>query len=92
MSSFTCRTDVTHRNFSALSIGDGDTEDAFAQENSLGMVPKIAMSEIPEEGFRLIKPIVDWHVILGLAAEFLGAAFRVLEWCELLNSGSNPWE
>ena len=72
--------DVTHWNLLSFTVGDGDTEDAFAQEDSLGVVPKTAVSEIREEGFGLIKPVVDWQVVLGPAAEFPGAAFRVLHW------------
>jgi len=41
------------------------------------MVPKSAMPEVWEEGFGLIKPVVDWQVVLKIAAEFLGAAFCV---------------
>jgi len=49
--------DVTHRNLFAFAVDDGDTEDAFTQEDSFGMVPKSAVPEIREEGFRLIKPM-----------------------------------
>ncbi|MGA7766820.1 MAG: hypothetical protein WCA27_11430, partial [Candidatus Sulfotelmatobacter sp.] len=47
---------------------------------SLGMVPKTAMSEIRNESFRLVEPVVDRQVVLCLAAKFSGAAFSVLEW------------
>jgi hypothetical protein len=44
--------DVAHRNWSAFTVGDGDTKgdtkDALAQEDSLGMVPKSAMPEVWE--------------------------------------------
>jgi hypothetical protein len=46
--------DVAHRHLLAFAVGDGDTEDALAQENSLRMVPQSAMPEIREEGFGLI--------------------------------------
>jgi hypothetical protein len=72
--------DVTHWNLLSFTVGDGDTEDAFAQEDSLGVVPKTAVSEIREEGFGLIKPVVDWQVVLSSAAEFLGAVFCVPHW------------
>jgi hypothetical protein len=29
--------DVAHRNWSAFAVGDGDTKDALAQENSFGI-------------------------------------------------------
>jgi hypothetical protein len=55
----------------------GCQEGAFAladlRENSSGVVPKSAMPEISPEGLRLIKPIMDWELILG-TAESPGAA------------------
>jgi hypothetical protein len=63
--------DVTHWNLLAVTVGNGDTEDALAQEDPLGMVPKRAMPEIREESFGLvIQPIakklgitkrIGWH-------------------------------
>ena len=46
--------DVAHRHLFAFAVGDGHTEDALAQEDSLGMVAKSAMPEVWEEGFGLI--------------------------------------
>jgi hypothetical protein len=63
--------DVTHRNLFAFAVGDCYTEDSFAQEESLGMVPKTAVSEFRHEGFRLIKPIVDRQVVFRLPPNFL---------------------
>jgi hypothetical protein len=53
-------------------------EDALAQEDSFSRVPKSAMSKVGEEGFGLLKPVVDWQVIVDLAAKFSSAAFCVL--------------
>ncbi len=72
--------DVAHWHLLAFAVGDGDTEDALTQENSFGVVPKTAVSEIRNESFRLIKPVVDRQIVLGLAAKFSGAAFCVLQW------------
>jgi hypothetical protein len=44
------------------------------------MVPKTAVSEIRDEGFRLIKPVMYLQVVLGLSSKFSGAAFCVLQW------------
>jgi hypothetical protein len=41
--------DVTHWNLLAFAVGDGDTEDSLAQEDSFGMVPKTAVLEIRKE-------------------------------------------
>jgi hypothetical protein len=41
---------------------------------------KRAMAEVRDEGFGLIKPVVDYKIVFGLATEFSGAALRVLEW------------
>jgi hypothetical protein len=71
---------VTHRNLLAFAVGDRDTENAFTQEDSLGMVPKSAMAEVRKEGFGLIKPVVNPQVVLGLPAKFSGATFCVLQW------------
>jgi hypothetical protein len=64
----------------AFAVGDCDPEEALAEENSFGVVPKSAMPEISHEGRRLIKPGVDWKVILGAAAESPGTAFCVPHW------------
>jgi hypothetical protein len=72
--------DVTYRNPCAFAVGDRNTEDALAQEDAFSMVPKSAMPEVWEEGFGLIKPVVDWKVILGASAESPGTTFCVLHW------------
>jgi hypothetical protein len=72
--------DVTHWNLLAFAVSNGDTEDSFAQKDSFRMVPKSAMPEIRKDGFGLVKPAMDPQVVLGLAAEFPGAAFCVLHW------------
>jgi len=51
--------DVIHRNLLAFTVGDGDAEDALAQEDSLGMASKSAMAKIWEEDFGLIEPGMD---------------------------------
>jgi hypothetical protein len=71
---------VTHRNLLAFAVGDRHTENALTQEDAFGMVPKSTMPEIREEGFGLIKPLMDQQVVLGLPAKFSGAAFGVLQW------------
>jgi hypothetical protein len=38
------------------------------------------MPEIREEGFGLIKPVMDLQIVLGLAAKSSGAAFRMFKW------------
>jgi len=70
--------DVTHWHFLAVAVGDRGTEDALAQENAFGVVAKSAMPKIREEGFGLVKPVVDQQVVLGPAAKFYCAAFCVL--------------
>ena len=72
--------DVAHRNLFAFAVDDGDTKDALAQENSFGMVPKSAMSEIGKESLGLIKPVMNGQVVIDCAAEFAGAAPSVLQW------------
>jgi len=72
--------DVTHRHLFAFAVGDGNAEDALTQEDPLAVVPKIAMPEIREVSFALIKPEVDREVVLSPAAKFSGTAFCVLEW------------
>jgi hypothetical protein len=42
--------DIPHRNLPAVTVGDCDAENAFAQEDSLGVVPKSAVSEVCEKG------------------------------------------
>ena len=77
--------DVTHGNLLAFAVGDGDTKDALAQEDSFGMVAKSAMSEIREVGFGLVKPVVDLQIVFGFAAKLSGAAFRMFKWVAMLN-------
>jgi hypothetical protein len=88
--------DVAHRNGSAFAVGDGDTKDVLAQENSFGMVPESAMPEVWEEGFRLIEPVMYRQVILRLAAELSGTVFRVFPmgepWLNLVARGCVVFE
>jgi hypothetical protein len=72
--------DIAHRNLPAFAVGDCDPEEAFAQEDAFSMVPKSAMPKVWEEGFGLVKPVVDRKVILGPASESSGAVFGVLHW------------
>jgi hypothetical protein len=72
--------DIPHRHLFAFAVGDCPTEDALAQENSFCMMPKSAMPEIREVRFGLVKPVMDPDVVLGFAANFSRAAFRVLQW------------
>jgi hypothetical protein len=72
--------DIAHWNLPAFAVGNHDTEDTFTQENAFGMVPKSAVAEVWEEGFGLVKPVVDRKVILGPACESSGTAFGVLHW------------
>jgi hypothetical protein len=72
--------DVAHRYGLAFVVHDYDPENVLAQEDSFSMVPKSTMPEIWEEGFGLIKPIVDWQVVLRFAAESPSTALCMLEW------------
>lgn len=71
--------DIAHWYLPAVAVGDCDPEDALAQEDSFGMVPKSAMSKVWEDGFGLIEPVVDWQVILDFAAKLSSAALCVLQ-------------
>jgi hypothetical protein len=43
------------------------------------MVAESTMAKVGEERFRLIKPLVNGEVVLGLPPELPGAALRVLQ-------------
>ena len=73
-------TNVAHRDLLPLAVGDRDTENAFAQEDTLGVVPQSAVAKVRKEGFRFVKPVVYRKIILGLAAKSPRAALCVLEW------------
>jgi hypothetical protein len=73
-------TDVRQGDLFGFAVGDRHAKDLFTQENALGMMAKNSVSEIREEGFRLIEPVMDDNVVFRLSAEFGGAALRVLEW------------
>jgi len=72
--------DINALDLPAFAVGDSDTKDPLAQENSFGMVPKSAMPKIWKECFGLIEPGMDPQVILALAAEFSGATLCVFHW------------
>jgi len=43
------------------------------------VVAKSSVTEVRQEGFRLIKPVVNRKIVLGLSAELSRAALCVLE-------------
>jgi hypothetical protein len=58
---------------------DRHTENSLAQENPFSVVTEGTVAKVGEERFRLIKPLVNGEIILGLSPELLGAALRVLQ-------------
>jgi hypothetical protein len=70
---------VANGYFDFVAVNYRDAEDPFRQKHALGMVSKRAMPEIGEECFRFIEPVMDWQVILWLAAKFPGAILRVFK-------------
>jgi hypothetical protein len=52
---------------------DGNAKDAFGEENSFGVMSEGAVAKVGEKRLRFVKPTVDREVVLGFAAEFLGA-------------------
>jgi hypothetical protein len=73
-------TDVPHGNLFAFAVPDRDAKDLFTQENTFRMMSKSSVSEIREEGFRCVEPVMDLNVVFRLSSEFAGAALCVLEW------------
>src|SRR5260370_20639797 len=63
----------------SLAIHDGDAKQLLGQENSLGVMTKGAVAEVREECFRLIKPVVNWKIVLRCPAELSCAALCMLE-------------
>jgi hypothetical protein len=63
-----------------IAVYDTHAEDTFGQENALGMVTECPVSEIRQERFRLVEPVVNDKIVFGLAAELSDAAPSVLEW------------
>src|SRR6266566_7141190 len=72
--------DIPDRNLVSLAVCDRHTKNPLTQENSLGVVAEGTVAKVGEECFRLIKPLVNGEIVLGLAPKLLGAALRVLEW------------
>jgi len=64
---------VADWNLDSVIIVDGNTKDAFGEENPFGVMTEGAVAKVGENRLRLVKPMVDREVILGFAAEFLGA-------------------
>src|SRR5487761_246740 len=71
--------DVPHWDFLPFAVGDRNTEDLLAQENPFRMVTKGTVTEVSKERLRLIKPIMNWQVVLGLTAESLRATLCMLQ-------------
>ncbi len=72
--------DIPDRDLVSVTVCDRHTKNPLAQENPLGVVTEGTVAKVRKERFRLIKPLVNGEIILGLATELLGAALRVLEW------------
>jgi len=71
--------DVPHWDFLPVTVGDRDTEDLFAQEDTFRMMAKGAVTEVRKERLRLIKPIMNWQVVFGLPTESLRATLCMLQ-------------
>jgi hypothetical protein len=72
--------DIPDRNLVSFAVRDRHTKNPLAEEYSLGVVAEGTVPKVREERFRLIKPLVNGKIVLGLAPELPGGALRVLEW------------
>jgi len=72
--------DVANRNRSAVKVEQGNTKDAFSQENPFGVVTERTMPEVGEERFGFVEPIMNGKIVFGLAAESPRAVLCVCEW------------
>jgi hypothetical protein len=64
---------VADWNLDSVIVVDGNTKDAFGEENPFGVMTEGAVAEVGEKRLRLVKPMVDREVVLGFAAESLEA-------------------
>jgi hypothetical protein len=72
--------DIPDRNLVSVAVCDRHAKNPLTQENSLGVMAEGTVAKVREERFRLIKPLVNRKIVLGLAPKLSGAALRVLEW------------
>ena len=70
---------ITDGNLFSVAIHDGHAKQLLRQEDALAVMTKGSMAEVRKECLRLIKPVVDGQVVLGLTTKFSGAAFCMLE-------------
>ncbi len=70
--------DIPDRNLVSVAVCDRHTKNPLTQENSLGVVAEGTMAKVREERLRLVKPLVNGEVVLGLAAELLDTILRML--------------
>jgi hypothetical protein len=64
---------VADWNLGSVIVVDGNAKDAFGEENPFGVMTQGAVAKVGEKRLRFVKPTVNREVVLGFAAEFLGA-------------------
>jgi hypothetical protein len=70
---------IAHGNLRSSAVHDGHTKHLLGQKNALGMVAKGSVTEVCQECFRLIKPVVNGEVVLRLPTELPRAVLCVFE-------------
>ena len=71
---------IAHGNLDSSAVHDGHTEHLLGQKNALGMVAKGSVTEVCQECFRLIKPVVNREIVLRFSTELPRAVLCVFEW------------
>ena len=69
---------IPDRNLLSVAVRDRYTKNLLTQEDSFGVVAKGAMTKVYKERFGFIKPVVNWEIVVGLAAELLDTILRML--------------
>src|SRR5579864_6994143 len=71
---------IADGNLLSVAIHNGYAKQFLRQEDSLRVVAKCPVTEVREERFRFIEPVMNRQIVFCASAEFPRAALRVFEW------------
>jgi hypothetical protein len=70
--------DQPHRDIPSISVSDRHAEDRLEHEYALCMVAQGTVAGVRDDLLRLVEPLVEGQIVLGLAAPALHGAERVI--------------
>ena len=71
---------IANGNLLPFAVHNGNAKQFLFQENAFCVMTQGSMSEVREEGFRFVEPVVNREIVSRSSTELPRAALCVLEW------------